>query len=82
MDLTEWCETDATAIVTAMSVSVPNIGPQQLRRRLTGGVVSLVISTVLAAALAAADASVAARAIVALPVYAAALGFLQYRAKT
>jgi hypothetical protein len=80
--MAEWCGVDSTAILTPMSACVPNIGPKQQRRRLVLGAVSLVLAAVLAATLAAADASIVARAIVALPLYAAALGFLQHDGKT
>jgi hypothetical protein len=65
-----------------MSASVPNIGPRQQRRRLASGLVSLVLSAALAGVLVGIDASIAVRSLVVLPLYAAALGFLQHREKT
>jgi riboflavin transporter FmnP len=82
VDLSEWCATGPTAILTAMSSCVPNIGPGQRRRRLVFGLISLIIAAVLAAVLAAAEASIVVRAVVALPLYASALGFFQHREKT
>ena len=82
VDPSEWCETGPTAILTAMSSCVPNLGPRQRRRRLAFGLISLIIAAVLAAVLAAAEASTVVRAVVALPLYGSALGFLQHREKT
>ena len=82
VDQSEWCETGPTAILTAMSTCIPNLGPGQRRRRLVFGLVSLIIAAVLAAVLAAAEASIVVRAAVALPLYASTLGFLQHREKT
>jgi uncharacterized membrane protein len=65
-----------------MSSCVPNIGPRQRRRRLVFGLISLIIAAVLAAVLADAEASIVVRALVALPLYASALGLLQHREKT
>jgi hypothetical protein len=65
-----------------MHACIPNIGPKQQRRRLILGGLGLVAAAALAATLAAADAPVAMRAIVALPLYGAALGFFQHREKT
>lgn len=63
-----------------MEVCVANLGPRQRRRRLLSGVASLAVAILAAAALAGAPAP--ARALVALPLFGAALGFLQYLEKT
>lgn len=65
-----------------MQAFVPNLGERQRRHRLIFGALGLVAAVATAAVLAAVDASVAARVIVAVPLYMAALGFLQYRKKT
>ena len=65
-----------------MQACIPNIGPKQQRRRLLLGAVSLAAAVAAAAAFAAAGAGIAARALVALPLYGAALGFFQFREKT
>lgn len=65
-----------------MQACIPNIGPAQQRRRLILGTAALIASGALAVALANADAHTALRALIALPLYGAALGFFQYREKT
>ena len=65
-----------------MDACVPNIGARQQRRRLILGGASLAAGVALALALAAADAALLLRALVALPLYGAALGFFQFREKT
>ncbi|MBR9989504.1 MAG: hypothetical protein KFH98_07100 [Gemmatimonadetes bacterium] len=65
-----------------MDARIPNIGPKQRRHRLLRGAVILVAAGALATALAVADAHAAVRALVALPLYGAMLGFVQYREKT
>lgn len=65
-----------------MDACITNIGPAQRRRRLVLGISALVVAAAVAAALAAADAHVLIRALVALPLYGAALGFFQYREST
>lgn len=80
--MSEWCEAVTAAILSAMSACVPNIGPRQQRRRLASGLVSLALSAALAGLLAGIDASIAVRSLIVLPMYAAALGFLQHRDKT
>lgn len=61
---------------------VPNIGPRQRRRRLVVGVGAVVASVVVLTALLATDTPRAARLLAALPFWAGALGFLQYRERT
>jgi hypothetical protein len=63
-------------------VACPNIGPRQRRRRLAGGVLALAGAGIVLFALLAVDAPRAARLLVALPVWAGALGVYQARAKT
>lgn len=65
-----------------MQACIPNIGPKQQSRRLARGAASLAVAIIAGAALAAADAGMAARALVILPLYIAALGFFQHREKT
>lgn len=65
-----------------MQACIPNIGRTQRRRRLVFGAVALLASLALAATLAALDAHLAVRALIAVPLYASALGFFQYREKT
>jgi hypothetical protein len=65
-----------------MEACVPNIGPAQRRRRLVFGTGALVVAAGAALALAAIHASLIIRALVVLPLYGAALGFLQYRERT
>jgi hypothetical protein len=65
-----------------MDVCIPNIGPRQRRHRALRGAIALVAAVALAAGLHSANAPLAARALVALPLYMAALGFMQYREKT
>lgn len=65
-----------------MQACIPNIGRTQRRRRLVFGAIAFMASLALAWALAGVDAHVALRALIALPLYAAALGFFQYREKT
>jgi hypothetical protein len=65
-----------------MDACIPNIGRVQRRRRLILGIGALVVAAAVAAVLAAADAHLLIRALVALPLYGAALGFLQYREST
>ena len=65
-----------------MLACTPNIGTAQRRRRLLSGAALFMGAAVLAAALAAANASIVLRSIIALPLYGAALGVLQYREKT
>lgn len=61
---------------------IPNIGPRQRRRRLAVGVAATVASMIVLTALLATDTPRAARLLAALPFWAGALGFLQYREKT
>ena len=68
--------------MTEASVCIPNIGPQQRRRRLLGGLVGLAIAAALAVACLAMHEPRAYRAIVFLPFFAAATGFFQAREKT
>ena len=65
-----------------MQACIPNIGRAQRRRRLVFGTVAFLASVAFASALAAVDAHRALRALIAIPLYAAALGFFQYREKT
>jgi hypothetical protein len=65
-----------------MHTCIPNIGPRQRRRRLVSGFLSLAAAVALAAALAVATAPLLLRATLFLPLYGAALGFLQYRERT
>jgi hypothetical protein len=65
-----------------MQACIPNLGRPQLRRRLMLGALGLAAAAALAATLAAVGASVTVRAIIVVPFYMAALGFLQYREKT
>lgn len=60
----------------------PNIGPRQRRRRLAGGIVAWVAACLLLAVLLVVDAPRIARVLVALPMWAGALGVYQAKAKT
>ncbi|HEX6133376.1 MAG TPA: hypothetical protein VFZ24_05420 [Longimicrobiales bacterium] len=62
--------------------TTPNLGPRQRRRRLTSGAVGLVAAAVIGGILAVAEASLIARTLVFVPLYAAGLGFFQHREKT
>lgn len=68
--------------MTTVGVTCPNIGPQQRRQRLTGGVLALAGAALLLLVLLAVGAPRGARILVALPVWAGALGVYQARAKT
>lgn len=61
---------------------MPNIGPRHQRKRLTVGIGAVVTSVVTLAALLATDTPRAARLLAALPFWAGALGFLQFRERT
>lgn len=61
---------------------VPNIGRRQRRFRMAGGVLGLVGSAALLAVLLVVDAPRVARLLVALPVWAGALGVFQAKAST
>ncbi len=63
-------------------VTCPNIGPRQRRQRLIGGVVAWFAAGILLLVLVAVGAPRVARVLVALPVWAGALGVYQARAKT
>jgi len=65
-----------------MQACIPNLGRPQRRRRLMLAAFGLAAAVALAATLAALGASVIVRAIIVVPFYTAALGFLQYREKT
>ena len=65
-----------------MQACIPNIGPKQRRRRLRFGWMALAAAALVAIAFEMANAPLAARALVAFPVYASMLGFFQYREKT
>jgi hypothetical protein len=65
-----------------MEACIANIGPLQRRRRLRVGALALTAAVVMAAALSALHAPVHVRALLFLPLYAAFLGFLQYRERT
>ena len=61
---------------------IPNIGPNERRRRFTWGAMALGASVLLAAALAVGGADRRWRLVVFLPLWIAALGVLQAREKT
>ena len=63
-----------------MEPCVPNIGPRQRARRLTSGLTALCGAAVLAFVLA--SAAIWLRALVLLPLLAAAYGVFQYLEKT
>jgi len=67
---------------TSMDTVVPNIGSRQRRIRMAGGVLGLVGSAALLAVLLLGDTPRAARLLVALPVWAGALGVFQAKAST
>lgn len=66
----------------AAAACTPNIGPRQRRRRLIVGIGAIAASVVTLAALLATDTPRAARLLAALPFWAGALGFLQFRERT
>lgn len=72
----EWRDMASDGIVCA------NIGPRQIRRRWKMGVIGGTVALVTLAALLYADAPRAARLILFVPLWTAALGFLQAREKT
>ena len=61
---------------------VPNIGPRGARRRAMGGIVWSALTVVALIVMLIAGAPPVARAVLAVPVFLAALGFLQAREKT
>ena len=61
---------------------VPNIGPEQRRRRLRGGLISLGLTAAIAVVLLANDAPRLLRLVVFLPACAAGIGLFQAQAKT
>ncbi len=61
---------------------VANIGPRQSRQRLVFGVVAGAAAAVILGGLLGTDAPRTVRLLAAIPVWAAALGFLQHREKT
>ena len=65
-----------------MPTLTANIGPQERRKRLTGGVVLLGASLIAAAMLIHADVARGWRMLLVLPLWAAALGFFQARERT
>jgi hypothetical protein len=65
-----------------MQACIPNLGRPQRRRRLMLGALGLAAAAALAATFAAVGASATVRALIVVPFYSAALGFLQYREKT
>lgn len=65
-----------------MLACVPNIGRAQRRRRLITGAVAFGAAVLLAVAMVAAEASTLARAALFIPLYAAGIGFFQFREKT
>lgn len=70
----------AGALSSRMLACVPNIGPAQRRRRLFAGAVTFIGAALLALVLH--DQSAIVRSLVFFPLYAAAIGFYQYREKT
>ena len=65
-----------------MKVCGPNIGPVQRRRRLRLGIIGAVAAIASGFLLTALDAPALLRALVFVPLAAAASGFIQYREKT
>ena len=65
-----------------MTAGTANIGPHERRKRLTFGVVLFGASLVLAAMLIHADVARGWRMLLVIPLWAAALGFLQARERT
>lgn len=66
-----------------MEACIPNIGPRQRRRRLASGVFSLALALAAGAFLLRLDdPHLLLRALLAVPLYGAFLGFLQYRERT
>jgi hypothetical protein len=63
-------------------MDVANIGPRGRRRRLRFGLIAFAASVALGAALLAADVAPRWRLTLALPLFLAALGYFQARAKT
>ncbi len=63
-------------------VCVDNIGPQEVRKRITLGIIAAVVALVSAAALLALGADGFWRAAVFVPAWLAGLGFLQARQRT
>lgn len=61
---------------------IANIGPRQRQRRLVGGLVALAIAAALCAWLIASDAPRPWRLLLILPLFGAASGVFQHRAKT
>lgn len=61
---------------------IPNIGPSGARRRAKGGIVWTALAAVALIIMLIAGAPPVARAVLAVPVFLAALGFLQAREKT
>jgi hypothetical protein len=61
---------------------IPNIGPRQRRRRLTGGLFFAAATVLVAAGLVGSGAPRGWRVLVALPAAAAAIGIFQARAQT
>jgi len=63
-------------------VCVDNIGPAEVRKRLTFGIIAAVVALVAAAALVALGADRIWRTTVFVPTWLAGLGFLQARQRT
>lgn len=61
---------------------VPNIGPRERRKRLTLGILALVVGAGLTALLVATGAARAWRLLAAPPLWGAALGYFQARDRT
>jgi hypothetical protein len=62
--------------------SIPNIGPRGERRRQKAGIIALALAIGMAAALLGLGASRTWRLVLFVPLWVAALGFFQARAKT
>ena len=63
-------------------VCIPNIGPKERRKRLTGGIVALVVGGVLALVLILSGQVVWTRLLLFLPFYGGFIGVFQAREKT
>jgi hypothetical protein len=63
-------------------VCIPNIGPKERRKRLTGGIVALVVGGVLALVLILSGQVVWTRLLLFLPFYGGFVGVFQAREKT
>jgi hypothetical protein len=74
--------TEARTAAALATECIPNIGPAERRKRLRFGFLLLGIGVVLAAVLLSTGAARAWRLVVLLPLWSAAVGFVQVRDKT